>query len=1145
MASGDYPFIDIAALDSVRAKFAGGASIIVITADLGTIIWANGPGAALFGHNDVETAIGADPGLGKLARRQITALPNFPAVHEGTTVALRIDSRLNSRVVIMQAGSLVLPGGESALVLAAEPAASQRTPEARAKSAIEGFTRAGHHAAFLDQAAHIVACTDGFNSLGLSAETLANLVAEVAGEKDRIVKRLVRIARGRAPAGIVRLTDDPADHLLVVVADEDTLGSYDQQPDALKAAEAPVEKKPAEIETRKEAAEHRPLWRESAQHEGKPLPAMEIGGHPEFKPAQNQAEKPAAPERYRDAGIPAAPPAKAETSGAPADMKRPIRFVWKTDVDAKIIEISDEFVAAVGEKTGAITGHTFGTIASDLGLDPDGEIVALLQRRDTWSGRSVSWPVSSSDMQVPVDLAALPVYDRDRNFMGFRGFGVARMNEIQADPAGRGMTFSGFGIAAERNAGIVQEIHEVPSEAEAPAESGDSANTGQEEAAAPFGKRRPAIADNDDPFRGEVPALNIEETPLRRGTDKIVDLQQKRRAIPDPLAEKIEKSGLSDTERSAFRQIADRLRRETENAPPAPAVFGKRQNAAPSADDAREQETAPASEKTKNRLEPVTQSATQEISGTESLHEEPAREEVAAKTRPAPALRPNPVPSAFSGIWRLFRAQMADDSVLMQLPVPVMVYNERGVVFANNALLTLSGYQDVGMLNREGGVDALFPQHAVTHDGDDDSLLNLLHRDGHEIPIEAHLNSVDWEGEKSLALSMRVSRAVQAADAPGTGAERDLQAHVDELVSILDTATDGVITISEDMSIRSINRSAEALFGYESEEVVGKPFADLFATESRQIASDYVSGLSGDGVASLLNDGREVIGREAHGRFIPLFMTVGKLAGSAGYCAVLRDITHWKQAESELTEARRLAEKSSSQKTEFLARISHEIRTPLNAIIGFSELMLDEKFGPVGNERYRDYLKDINRSGNHVLDLVNDLLDISKIEAGEMELDYEAVHLNDALAEAIAMMQPQANRERVIVRSSLASNLPEVVADLRSVRQIALNLLSNAIRYTLAGGQVIVSTTYDADGSVVLRVRDTGVGMSQAEIGQALKPFRQISALKRKHDRGTGLGLPLTKAMVEANRAKFSISSTPGEGTMVEIIFPPTRVLAD
>jgi len=282
-------------------------------------------------------------------------------------------------------------------------------------------------------------------------------------------------------------------------------------------------------------------------------------------------------------------------------------------------------------------------------------------------------------------------------------------------------------------------------------------------------------------------------------------------------------------------------------------------------------------------------------------------------------------------------------------------------------------------------------------------------------------------------------------------------------------------------------------------------------------------------------------------------MTIGKLPHTRGFCAVLRDITQWKRTEEELTNARKEAERASSQKTEFLARISHEIRTPLNAIIGFSELMADEKFGPIGNDRYRDYLRDINRSGNHVLALVNDLLDISKIEAGALDMQFEAVSLNDAIAEAIALMQPQANRERVIIRSSFQSNLPDIVADTRSIKQVALNLLSNAVRFTAPGGQVIVSTSYELNGDVVMRVRDTGIGMTKSEVEQALKPFRQVNALERRkaesskdwRNEGTGLGLPLTKAMVEANRAQFAIDSTPGHGTVVEIAFPPTRVLAD
>ncbi|MEL6172705.1 MAG: HAMP domain-containing sensor histidine kinase, partial [Pseudomonadota bacterium] len=190
--------------------------------------------------------------------------------------------------------------------------------------------------------------------------------------------------------------------------------------------------------------------------------------------------------------------------------------------------------------------------------------------------------------------------------------------------------------------------------------------------------------------------------------------------------------------------------------------------------------------------------------------------------------------------------------------------------------------------------------------------------------------------------------------------------------------------------------------------------------------------------------------------------------------------------------------------------------------------------------------------GNHVLELINDLLDISKIEAGKMELEFDACDLNTIVSETVALTQPEANKERVIIRTSLSAVVPKVVADQRSLRQIILNLVSNSIKFTKSGGQVIISTVYDEAGEVVLRVRDTGVGMSELDLARALKPFEQVgreSASGKTRGlgsgEGTGLGLPLTKAMVEANRASFQIESKLDEGTLVEIHFPSQRVLAD
>ena len=201
--------------------------------------------------------------------------------------------------------------------------------------------------------------------------------------------------------------------------------------------------------------------------------------------------------------------------------------------------------------------------------------------------------------------------------------------------------------------------------------------------------------------------------------------------------------------------------------------------------------------------------------------------------------------------------------------------------------------------------------------------------------------------------------------------------------------------------------------------------------------------------------------------------------------------------------------------------------------------MMEERFGPIGNDRYKDYVKDIHASAEHVMSLANDLLDLSKIEAGKLELEFAPVDANRVIRECVSLMQPQAAQERIIMRLSLYDKLPNVMADERSLRQILLNLMSNAVKFNEPGGQVIVSTALDEAGHAVIRVRDTGVGMNESEITAALEPFRQVGGARRAG--GAGLGLPLTKALAEANHADFSIKSRKEQGTLVEVAFPSVK----
>ncbi len=231
---------------------------------------------------------------------------------------------------------------------------------------------------------------------------------------------------------------------------------------------------------------------------------------------------------------------------------------------------------------------------------------------------------------------------------------------------------------------------------------------------------------------------------------------------------------------------------------------------------------------------------------------------------------------------------------------------------------------------------------------------------------------------------------------------------------------------------------------------------------------------------------------------------------------------------------------AATRRLDFLAKVSHEVRTPLNSVIGFAELMLQERFGPIGSARYKGYAEDIHQSGLYALSLLNDLLDISKIEAGKFELDFTAVDVTEVVEACVASLQPLAKRTRIVLRSSLGDDLPVVVADPRRLRQVLLNLLTNAIKFTKEGGQVIMSGTM-VDGELRLRVRDSGVGMSKNDIAYAMQPFNQLDTAPRRQS-GTGLGLPLTKALTDAIRARLELTSEPGVGTSADVIFPAERL---
>ncbi len=746
-------------------------------------------------------------------------------------------------------------------------------------------------------------------------------------------------------------------------------------------------------------------------------------------------------------------PAAPTPSKTPVERRQTPRFVWQMDADGRLTIGTDEFVAAIGPQAVSTLSRPWREIAAEFKLDPEGQIERALASRDTWSGITVALPVDGTEQLLPVELSGLPVFDRERNLLGYRGFGVCRDATLLAT------------MVSERNkkAAAAQPNSETP-KPEVP----------KSEVSKPEPRPEPPV------FREERPALSV--------VPPIENVLPFRSSAPP------EKSpSLTPVERKTFNELGSTLSarlREAHNRANSPIPPEPEEPAAP---------------------------------------EPPARAPVAEPPKPPAAV-----------------AVGSDQRpILDRLPLGVLVYRLDRLIYANRAFLDWTGYADINALTDAGGLDALFIEpHADASGQNGAKALTITTSHGSQVPIEARLFSTPWDGESALVLMLTNGRAEGHA-APSDQALGIAETEARELRSILDTAADGVVLLDREGRIISVNRSAEALFGYQSRELSSLPFAGLFAPESQRIAFEELDRVNRSGATNVLAEGREVLGRGREQAAMPLFMTVGQVSGADKLCAVFRNLTPWKKAEEDLLTAKQQAERASSAKSDFLAKISHEIRTPLNAIIGFSEVMMEERFGPVGNERYKQYLKDIHTSGGHLISLLNDLLDLSKIEAGKLELDFARLDLNELIQQCVGLMQPQANRERIIIRTALSATLPPVLADARSVRQIALNLLSNSIKFTGAGGQVIVSTAVNDIGEVVLRVRDTGVGMSEKDIAIALEPFRQLATSARFGSGGTGLGLPLTKALAEANRATFSIKSAVNAGTLIEVAFPGTPIAAE
>jgi PAS domain S-box-containing protein len=815
--------------------------------------------------------------------------------------------------------------------------------------------------------------------------------------------------------------------------------------------------------------------------------AAEVGQMPNNAPEnapQGDASELVRPETL------AADPAPIEPT-TPQPRQHPLRFMWQMDADGRFSLGSDAFTRLIGVHAAAGFGRPWQEVAEVFGLDPEGLVVKAVATRETWSGIIVNWPADNG-RRLPVELSGLPIHDGQRNFVGYRGFGVCRDLE--------GLTR----LDALRS----QEFFNDPPSADMMSPEIGRAVVGTWAAAAPPPHVPDPSADVIAP--ASLTASASSDTAQLTHLETPVETPNEFQEVPPPVSPNVvpfrplgetRAPVLTPVENSAFnelaRQLSARLESDDETAEPS---------------DAPQTVAAPSVK-------------------TEAI-------EITVKP---PTWLAEPEPPA--------RAESKRDKMLFDLlPTGVMIYRLDRLLYANPAFLERMGYPSLHALEQAGGVDALYVEPGVSNASSTSDTGTPVRISSPEAPsagaIDARLHTISWDNDSALALMFAGAFAENAAPAPvvelpiPTAPEPSAagHAHAEELAAILDTTADGILMFDAQGNVNSCNRSAEALFGYDGTELTQQNLTTLFAPESGSIVKQYLESLNGTGVAILVEDGREVLGCGRGGGLIPLSITMGRTqADGPNFFAVFRDLSQLKNSENELREARRLADRTANAKADLLSKISHEIRTPLNAIIGFADVMISERFGALGNERYVEYMKDVRTSGQRVIAVLDDLTDLSRIETGKLDLAFTSQNLNDLVESCVAVMQPQASRERIIIRTSLAQMLPPVVADGPALRQITMNLIGNSIHLTNAGGQVIVSTALTDFGEVALRIRDSGPGLNDNEVAAAMEPFRQQAPLDQSPE--AAVSLSLTKALVEANRAQFNIKTGARSGTLVEVVF--------
>jgi two-component system cell cycle sensor histidine kinase PleC len=435
------------------------------------------------------------------------------------------------------------------------------------------------------------------------------------------------------------------------------------------------------------------------------------------------------------------------------------------------------------------------------------------------------------------------------------------------------------------------------------------------------------------------------------------------------------------------------------------------------------------------------------------------------------------------------------------------------------------------------GVNAKCYRGEVFHGPDGEAAGHVFAMSNHEDINDPDARSFFRLVSQRVGAEYNRSRAEQAL-AEGNARTREANQRLREAVEGISDAF--VLYDAEDRLVL-FNRKWIDFYGYDAEDATpGITYEDLVRLDAK---NGTVAGDPEQYVRQRLAYRRQFRGsldlRLSDGRWITVRETP---TSSGGIVSVQTEITDRMEAIEALLTERAAAEQANEAKSDFVSKMSHELRTPLNAIAGFSEIIRDAHFGPVGNPKYMDYANDILTSANHVLDLINTLLDLARIESGEEGLREEALDVGEKVRAALVFLRDAAARKNIAVEFFLSDGLPKLLADRRKMKQTFVNLLANGIKYTQPGGRIVISVQASEAEGFVFEIADTGSGIAAKDIDNALKPYGRIGNTYPSEP-GTGLGLPLAVSFVELHGGKLEIDSVVGFGTMVTVTLPWSRAI--